>query len=322
MMKDRILSELEKADGYVSGEQLSKLLGVSRTAVWKNIKQLKEDGCKINSVTNKGYMLCEKPDLLDAGKISSRLCTSVVGTKIEVLKVVDSTNEEVKRRAAVGAASGLLIAADRQTGGKGRLGRVWESDTGGVYFTLLLRPDLPPNDISGVTLAMGYGVCTAIRKYTDLDAKIKWPNDIIIGNKKVCGILTEMAAQTDRVDYIAVGIGINVNHSSFPDEISHKATSLYIETGHKIDRNEFLACVISELDKAAARFIVGFTKEETDYFKSLCATLGRNVKAVKNGKEIEGIATDVLYGGELQIRLESGEYVSINSGEVVVQGIY
>lgn len=321
-MKKKILAVLESSDGYVSGEQLSKQLGVSRTAVWKYIGLLREEGYKIDSVTHRGYRLAEAADLLDIKKITPMLHTSVVGTKLDIMKSVDSTNEEVKRRAAEGEKSGLVIAAEKQTGGKGRLGRTWQSDSGGIYFTVLLKPDLPPNEISAVTLAAGYGMCLAVREYTGLDAKIKWPNDIIIGNKKVCGILTEMAAQTDRVDYVAIGIGINVNHISFPDEIKEKATSLYIESGKKINRNEFFACILKNLDMVTAGFMAGFTEKDKNNFKSLCATLDRQVSAVKGGVKIEGTAFDLSSEGDLMIRDKNGTVYAVNSGEVVVQGIY
>ena len=321
-MKDKVLSVLESHNGYVSGEYLSKILGVSRTAVWKAINRLREDGYVIDSVTNRGYCLKKKADQLNTGLISSGLETSVVGTRIEVMKTVDSTNEEIKRRAATGEESGLLIAAERQTGGKGRLGRSWKSDSGGLYFTFLLRPELPPNEISGITLAAGYGVCVAVREFTGLDARIKWPNDIIIGSKKICGILTEMTAQTDRVDFVAVGIGINVNNKEFPEEIKDKATSLYLESGMEIDRNDFLSVVIGDLDIAAGQFLSGFPRNMKEHFKSLCATLGRNVTAHRGGRIIEGTAVDITDEGNLLIRDNSGEPVEINSGEVVVQGIY
>ena len=321
-MKQKILKVLEGTDGFVSGEQLSRMLGVSRTAVWKNINALREEGYKIASVTNRGYRLTEKPDLLDAEKIARGLGTSLIGKKIEVMKIVDSTNDEVKRRARNGEPSGLVIAAEKQTGGKGRLGRAWSSDSGGIYFTVLLRPELPPGDIAAITLAAGHGVCLAVREYTGLDARIKWPNDIIVGNKKLCGILTEMSAQSDRIDCVLIGIGINVNHEEFPEDIRHKATSLRLELGRRIDRNEFFTCVLKNLDTAAAEFLAGFTPEESGRFADLCATVGRQVSTTNGGITLEGTAVGITPGGELEVQDENGQIHLINSGEVVVQGIY
>ena len=321
-MKNKILASLEKSNDFVSGEELSKSLGVSRTAVWKNIKALREEGYIIESVTNRGYRLTGKPSLLDAERIRASLDTNLVGTDIVVLRTVDSTNEEVKRRARQGSKSCLIVAAEEQTMGKGRVGRDWSSSAGGLYFTIMLRPELPPENISSITLAAGYGVCLAVREYTGLDAKIKWPNDIIIGNKKLCGILTEMAAQADMIDYVAVGIGINVNIEAFPENIREKATSLYLETGRKLDRNDFFISVLRHLDIAAAAFLAGFTDAENQEFRSLCATIGRRVQTTKGNITIEGEAVDVCENGELLVRDDTGELHKVNSGEVLVQGIY
>lgn len=321
-MKDRVIEILSESDGYVSGEEISRILGVSRTAVWKNINSLREEGYVIDSVTNKGYMLRECPDLLDAEKLRKNLGVDVVGTEIEVLKCVDSTNDEVKRRASDGGANGLIIAAEEQTGGKGRLGRSWSSDSGGLFFSILLRPELPPSDIASITLAAGYAVCLAIRRYTGLDARIKWPNDIVIGNKKAVGILTEMAAQSDMLDFVSIGIGINVNTEAFPEEIKDKATSLFIETGKKTDRNGFFREVIYYLDAVLCSFMVSLYIDDMENFKRLCVTLGKNVSVTRNGTEIRGTATDITATGELVVRDSEGHEYHINSGEVAVQGIY
>ncbi len=321
-MKTKILRILENANGYVSGEELSRELGVSRTAIWKNINSLRDDGCVISSVTNRGYRLENIPDFLDKDIISRKLGTSVIGKKIEVLKTVDSTNDEVKRRASKGEPSGLVVAAEEQTRGKGRLGKLWDGQKGGLYFTALIRPELPPSDISSITLAAGYGVCLAIREYTGLDARIKWPNDIIIGNKKVVGMLTEIAAQADMLEYAAIGIGINVNNDCFPDEIKNKATSLCTELGRKIDRNDFFRCVINRLDKVISSFIISMSIDDITSFTKLCATIGKRVSVQRADKPIEGTAREINRSGELIIVDDSGNEYVINSGEVTVQGIY
>lgn len=321
-MKTKILNLLKNATEFISGEDISRQLGISRTAVWKYINSLRDEGYIIDSITNKGYKLTECPDILDSNIINDGLNINFVGKKIEILKTVDSTNEEIKRRAAKNAESGLIIASDEQTAGKGRLGRTWKTNNGGIHFTVLIRPELSPADISSVTLASGYAVCLAIRKYTGCDAKIKWPNDIIINNKKVCGILTEMAAQSDRLDFVAIGIGINVNHTDFPDEIKSKATSLFLETGKKIDRNDFFRCVINYLDKVLSSFLVSVSLDDIQSFKKLCATIGKKVKVNRNNKIIEGTAIDITSIGELVICDNDGKEILINSGEVTVQGIY
>ena len=322
-MKDRILALLKEAEDFVSGERLSEILGITRSGVWKHINSLKEEGYVIESVRNRGYRLTEAPDRLDGAYISSLVKDCVAGSRIVTLETVDSTNEEVKRLARQGAESGLVVAAESQTAGKGRFSRSWSSGhDGGLYFSILLRTELPPADIASITLSTGYAVCLAIREYAGIDALIKWPNDIIVGSKKLCGILTEMAAQIDRIDYVVTGIGINVNNSSFPEEIADKATSLFLETGKTFDRSEFLACVLKKLDKVVGDFLVSLSIEDIEGFKSLCATMGRRVTVKRHAGDICGTACDVLTTGELVVRTEDGKEIIVNSGEVTVQGIY
>ena len=230
-MQTKILSALQKADDYLSGEALSEQLGITRSAIWKHINKLKKEGYAIHAVRNRGYKLLALPDVLNAEVLAKELEGCVIGHPLITLKTVDSTNEEIKRRAKEGAAHGLVVTAEEQTAGKGRFGRQWcAGHDGGLYFSVLLRPDLPPADIASITLASGYAVCLAVREFTGLPAEIKWPNDIIIGTKKLCGILTEMAAQSDKVDYVVIGIGINVNNRSFPAVIANKLIFLTVSS--------------------------------------------------------------------------------------------
>lgn len=322
-MKARILSILKCADGYVSGESLSKVLGITRSAVWKHITALREEGYKINSVTNKGYYLENMPDILSSEAVTAGLETTLIGGRVITMKTVDSTNEEIKRLARQGAEEGILVTSEEQTAGKGRFSRVWKSgNDGGLYFSFLLKPDLPPADISSITLAAGYAVCLAIREYTGIDARIKWPNDIIVGNKKLCGILTEMAAQSDRIDYVIPGIGINVNNHKFPEDIAEKATSIYLETGKETNRNDLLREVIKKLDETISRFFVSLSIDDIEDFKNICATMGRTVTVTRSGQEITGTACSITATGELVITAKDGNELIISSGEVTVQGIY
>lgn len=320
-MKEKVLFLLKEGE-YISGEKLSEILGVSRTAVWKAVNTLREEGYEIDSVTKKGYKLIKKPNVLNAAVIGDGLDVKAVGTEIVIMKTVDSTNEELKRRAQNNAENGLIVISCDQTAGKGRLGRRWSSNEGGVYFSILLRPELPPSDVSGITLAAGLGVCLAIRKVTGLEAMIKWPNDVIIGNKKICGILTEMTAQTDMVDYVVIGIGINVLNNRFPEEISKKATSLKIETGEEIDLSLFMHEIIAMLDKTICSYLFGISQEDMQLYKSMCATIGREVGLTRNGEGLSGKAVDITADGELVVKLKNGKKITVNSGEVTVQGIY
>ena len=313
---------MKTAGGYISGEELSRSLGVTRSAVWKTIQALRADGYTIDSVTNKGYRLLQSPDVVDEECLRRTLDCELVGTNILHLKTVDSTNNEVKRRALGGEPGGLVVVSDVQTGGKGRFGRVWQSDSGGLYFSVLIRPELPPAEIAAITLAAGYAVCLAVRQVTGLDARIKWPNDIIIGNRKICGILTEMSAQSDRIDYAVIGIGVNVNNTAFPDELKTKALSIRMALGSPVDKTLLLTEIIRKLDRVLSEFLVSLSVDDLEQFKTFCATLGRRVCTVRGGKEITGTACDIAPTGKLIIMTDSGEKLPIDSGEVTVQGIY
>ncbi len=321
--KNKIYLLLKQCDGYVSGEKISEVLGITRSAVWKYIKQLRKDGYVIESATRKGYHLMQSSDKLNEAELSYSLNTKTLGNKIIFLPKTDSTNTEIKRLAVKGYAEGVTVVAEQQTGGKGRLGRMWvsPSDTG-LWFSFLLKPDLSPLHIAGITLACGMGVCIAIRKYTSLNAFIKWPNDIIINNKKVCGILTEMSAEADKINFAVVGIGINVNTTFFPAEIQHKATSLFLEKGIAIDRKELFRQVLTEVEKYLNDYSENYGIYVIDEYKKYCATLGRNVCVVRGNHTIQGKAVDIAETGDLIILTDDNQKININSGEVTVQGIY
>lgn len=322
--KEEILTRLRQTEGYLSGEQLSETLGVSRAAVWKAITALRESGYAINSATNRGYRLTASPDVLTPEEIRCGLHTRAIGKNIVALQEVDSTNEEAKRQAQCGAPDGSVFLAERQTGGKGRLGRTWESPAGtGIWFSVLLRPSLVPSEISSITLLAGIAVCRGIRSVTGCAAKLKWPNDVVIGSRKVCGILTEMAAEIDRVEYVVLGIGINANTEAFPAELAEKATSLRIEAGSAFPRAAILRAVLEELESLLLNAKAGSAFQEIlDEYKSLCVSLNRRVGFFWNSEQQTGMAVDVSPSGELIVERDGGGRISINAGEVVVQGIY
>jgi BirA family biotin operon repressor/biotin-[acetyl-CoA-carboxylase] ligase len=200
-----ILEILISADGYVSGQSLAERLGVSRQAVWKGIKALKENGYVIQSVTNKGYRLTELPNYLNAPAVKKSLNTQVIGKDLVVLDSVGSTNDYLKQLGNEGAPNGTVVAAREQTKGKGRLGREWKSSRDkNIAFSVLLRPKMTPAEVGEVTPLAGLAMCKALREYAGLDCMIKWPNDIVVGNKKLVGILTEMTAEFDAVEYIVI----------------------------------------------------------------------------------------------------------------------
>ncbi|WP_294907419.1 biotin--[acetyl-CoA-carboxylase] ligase [uncultured Ruminococcus sp.] len=322
-MQKKILDILLNADDFISGQEISEKLGVSRQAVWKAINALKEKGYEIQSVTNRGYRLVSSPNYLNESSLKSLLHNKIIGKNLIVLDSVDSTNDYLKKLGNEGCENGTVVAAREQTKGKGRLGRTWQSKKDdGIAFSVLLRPNVAPSEVSAITPLAGLAVCKAIREYTKLDCVIKWPNDIIVGRKKLVGILTEMSAEFDAVEYVITGIGINVDHTSFPEEIAFKATSLLLETGRHVDKNEFLACVLEHIENEFVKNNLELTPTALAEYTDLCATLGRSVTFQRGTRRISGMAVGVSEHGELKVMMSDGTIYLVNSGEVTVQGIY
>lgn len=322
-MQKKILDILLNADDFISGQEISEKLGVSRQAVWKAINALKQKGYEIQSVTNRGYRLVSSPNYLNESSLKSLLHNKIIGKNLIVLDSVDSTNDYLKKLGNEGCENGTVVAAREQTKGKGRLGRTWQTKKDdGIAFSVLLRPNVAPSEVSAITPLAGLAVCKAIREYTKLDCVIKWPNDIIIGRKKLVGILTEMSAEFDAVEYVITGIGINVDHTSFPEEIAFKATSLLLETGRHIDKNEFLACVLEHLENEFVKNNLELTPTALSEYTDLCATVGRSVTFQRGTRRISGMAVGVSEHGELKVMMSDGTICLVNSGEVTVQGIY
>ena len=231
-MKAEILKMLRETDSYVSGQELCNKFGVSRTAVWKAINQLKENGYEIEAVQNKGYHLLSAPDVMDVTELESIHSTEWAGCELYYYDSIDSTNTKAKELAEDGHPSGTLVVADQQTAGKGRRGRSWESPTGtGIFMTLMLKPEINPNNASMLTLVAAMATTRAIRRVTGVPAMIKWPNDIVMNGKKVCGILTEMSAQFDYINHIVIGIGINVHNEDFRKRLRRQQVRFILKAG-------------------------------------------------------------------------------------------
>lgn len=322
-MKAEILKMLRETDGYVSGQELCNKFGVSRTAVWKTINQLKENGYEIEAVQNKGYHLLSAPDIMDKTELESIHATEWAGCEIYYFDSIDSTNTKAKELAEEGHPSGTLVVADRQTAGKGRRGRSWESPTGiGIFMTLMLKPEINPNHASMLTLVAAMATTRAIRRVTGVPAMIKWPNDIVMNGKKVCGILTEMSAQFDYINHIVIGIGINVHNEDFPEEIAQTASSLYLESGQHIHRASLIEAFLEEFEDVYAEYLKtedmeGLMKE----YDAMLVNRGRQVRVLDPKEPFEGKAMGITKKGELIVDTwESRKLVS--SGEVSVRGIY
>lgn len=315
---------LRSRTGYISGQELCDTLGVSRTAVWKVINQLKEEGYQIEAVRNKGYHLLEAPDILNAEEIESLMGTQWAGRQIAYFPVLDSTNIQAKRMADEGYVHGTLIVADCQNAGKGRRGKNWSSPSGtGIWMSLLLKPEMEPNKAPMLTLVMAYSVACAIREKAKLDVKIKWPNDLIIDKKKICGILTEMNAEVDYVHHVVIGVGINVNTEEFPEELEDLATSLRLEKGGLIRRAELIASIMEQFEVYYEQFIktgnIAFL--QTNY-NQLLVNQDREVRVLGVHHSYEGIALGINETGELLVRTQDGTIQNVFAGEVSVRGIY
>ncbi len=251
-----ILRLFHSKEGYVSGEHLSRELGVSRTAVWKHISALRHDGYRIEAVPSRGYRLVSSPDNLDPHEVKARLESARVGQRLEYLKITASTNADAFRLAEEGAVEGTVVLADSQTGGKGRRGRVWASPAGvNLYCSVVLRPAIMPHEAPQLTFLSAVAVARAIELTTALTPEIKWPNDLLISGKKVAGLLNEMSAETDGINFVILGIGVNLNMTAdqFPDDLRHPATSLLLESGVQVDRSRFASTMLNELDQAVCR---------------------------------------------------------------------
>ncbi|MCI9361350.1 MAG: biotin--[acetyl-CoA-carboxylase] ligase [Hungatella sp.] len=323
-MKAEVIRLLRECDTYLSGQELCESLHVSRTAVWKVIKQLKEEGYAIEAVRNKGYYLVESADVLTAAEIRSCMKSRWMGHKVEFREETDSTNTEARRQAEKGALDGTLVVAECQTAGKGRRGRHWTSPAGtGIWMSLVLKPKLEPSCAPMLTLLAGLAVSVGIEDYCGLKPQIKWPNDLTLEGKKICGILTEMSADMEMIQYVVVGIGINVNIEEFPEEIARTATSLYLETGKKLKRSGMIACIVKRMEEYYEKFLsmADLSCIQEDYEERL-VNLNREVLVLASKDEYKGICRGINKTGELLVEREDKSISQVMSGEVSVRGVY
>ena len=324
-MKAQILKILRETRGYVSGQELCEKLSVSRTTIWKVVGQLKSEGYVIEGIRNRGYRLVDVPDSIDEKEIRSRLHTQWLGKEIYYQKSVDSTNSWAKRLAEEGKPSGTVVVADVQTNGKGRRGRSWETpERMSVPLSILLRPDFAPEKASMLTLVMGLSVVQALENAVSLQCSIKWPNDVLISEKKVCGILAELYSQIDNMEYMVVGAGVNANMTEFPEELANKATSLRNELGRPVQRALLVAYILEAFEKNYEKFLhtqdLRDLKEE--YTKRLLNT-GRPVRMLQPQEEFEGVARGIDTWGNLLVeRTDSGVVEQVYAGEVSVRGLH
>ena len=317
-MRELILKTLQQ-ERHISGEELGKRLNVSRAAVWKHINELRNRGYKIDSSPKSGYSFIKSTHLLLPEEIGLGLNTQIMGKHIVHYAEVSSTQDIAAELARGGAAEGTLVIAEMQKGGRGRKGRSWVSlPEGGIYLSLILRPNLMPSQIVQIPLIAGVTLTRAIKETVPLQPMIKWPNDIIIGKKKVGGILTEMSSEIDGVNYVVLGIGLNVNipASLLAEQTAGIATSLIDEYGAYISRAKLVQCFLSEFEIIYTKFLASGFSSVRDEWKALNNTIGSWVKVSDGGEEIEGEALDIDNDGFLLVRKESGDVSRIISGDV------
>ncbi|MFC1510139.1 biotin--[acetyl-CoA-carboxylase] ligase [Candidatus Omnitrophota bacterium] len=315
-MQDQIISVLKSQSGYVSGEQLSRDLKISRAGIWKNIDQLRRGGYDIIALPHHGYQLKNSPDKLFPREIQFGLKTKKCGQHILYHDAIESTMQRAFQAGLDGAQEGTLVCAEGQTRGKGRMGRRWVSPKGkGLYCSLILRPNLPLSDIAPITLLSAVALCQAIKEVVDLSPQIKWPNDIFINGKKVSGILTEMSAEMDRIQFVVVGIGINVNNSA--KDLIDVATSLKKESGKKVSRVKLMQALLCSFEGLYDQFLEEGAPPIIEQWKADSLTLGKRVRIEDQGGSVEGEAIDLDAHGGLMIKDKRGVIVKRMSGEVV-----
>ncbi|WP_010501030.1 biotin--[acetyl-CoA-carboxylase] ligase [Paenibacillus elgii] len=321
MMTDRLIGLFEQSDGkFLSGEQLSEELGVSRTAVWKQIERLRQQGYRFEAVSRKGYRLLSKPDRLDMSRLQLKLETERFGRYVKYYDQVESTQIVAARCVADGAEEGTLILTEEQIAGKGRMGRKWHSPVGkGIWMSLILKPVwIPLLFTPQLTLLVAVALCRAIRSTTGVEAGIKWPNDLLVGGKKVAGILLESSAEDERLQHVIAGVGISVNLQSddFPPELRDTATSLAIEAGRQVDRIEVLSRFLLEWEQLYGLYrLEGFAPIKL-LWEALTVSLHRNIRCRTPQGELEGFAEGIDEHGALQLRLADGTVKKLYSADI------
>lgn len=315
---ERVLALLYAAgSNFISGEELSRRLAVSRTAVWKQINNLRKRGYAIAAEPARGYRLTPSPDNLHAAALHHLVAAKRIGTRIVALAETASTNAVAFRLAEDGALEGTVVIAEQQTGGKGRLGRVWASPPGvNLYCSIILRPPIQPVAAPQLTFLSVIAVARAVEKLTPLQTRIKWPNDLLVNGKKIAGLLNEMSAETDKVNFVVLGIGVNLNMQAaqFPAELRHPATSLFLETGSRVDRTEFARTLLEELDQLYAVFLAqGYDPARREWLER-SRLAGALVTVTDNGSARSGRVSGIDEYGALL--LDSG--AQILAGDVVI----
>lgn len=319
-----LLALRQTSGGAVSGADLAARLNLSRAAVWARIEELRKLGYEIEASPHGGYRLLSAPDLLLADDLMAMVGPeSTIGRDIRVFQETGSTNDIVDKMGRDEVPEGVVVFAESQTKGRGRLGREWVSPPGrGLWFSILLRPALPPQAATQITIAAATGLARAIKERTHVAPEIKWPNDLLVRGRKLCGILTEMSAELDTIRYVVLGIGLNVNFAAedWPPALRPLATSLRLETGHPIRRTELAAAILRELNRDYQRVRGGAFESLADEWERQCSTIGQNVEVCQGTRKLRGRAEALDAEGALLLRTDHGHLERIVGGDVTLRG--
>lgn len=318
--RDRILELFRDCpDHFVSGADVCRELGISRTAVWKHIRQLRESGYEVEAIPSRGYRLLSLPDRLLPAEVKSGLQTGCVGSEVVYYDQIASTNEEARKLAEAGAIEGTVVIADAQTGGKGRLGRQWSSPPGvNLYLSLILRPSFSPRYATQMTFMSAVVVAQAIETVTDLTPQLKWPNDVMLQGRKVAGLLNELNAETEQVHYLVLGVGVNLNMTpeQFPADLRTPATSLLIDGGVKVSRREFTQVLLQRLDHLYDAYRSGGFQALKGEWEKRCHMIDRWVEVDYQSSQKVGQVSGIDETGALLLSLPGGVTEKILAGDV------
>jgi BirA family biotin operon repressor/biotin-[acetyl-CoA-carboxylase] ligase len=317
-MNKTIIQMLIDSDSeYVSGQNISDKLGITRAAVWKRISKLKELGFEIESVTKKGYKLLSYPDILNKELIEIGMKSDFIGHSVEVLESVDSTNDYAKKKAKE-LVDGSVIISLEQVKGKGRRGRSFHSGKGdGIYLSIILKPGFEPTKAPFITSIAGAALVNTFNKF-NIQTKVKWPNDVLINGKKVAGILTEMSADMEFIEYIVLGVGINVSGLEFPNELKNIATSLKLE-GYDVKKLNIIWQFVYEFELLYNLYLNENTSEVVNILRNNSSVLGKQINVHYMNEVESAIAVDINNQGALIIKTQEGEVKELSSGEISIR---
>ncbi|MBW2058640.1 MAG: biotin--[acetyl-CoA-carboxylase] ligase [Deltaproteobacteria bacterium] len=316
---ESILAALEERGGYVSGEELSRRLGLSRAAVWKRIRLLRDGGYGIRARTRRGYLLVEKPDVLSGREVGRNLDTRIVGRELYTFDDVTSTNDLAYEAAVKGAGEGAAVIADSQTRGRGRLNRSWISPGGkNLYLSVVLRPVIPPSLVSILTYMGAVAAAEALEEDFALGVELKWPNDVLVRGRKLAGLLNEVKAEADRVDFVVLGFGVNLNmgEEDFPHDVLNNATSVMMETGRRVSRVRFARSLLKSIDSWYRALLVHGSGLALARWEDAAAIRGKTVEVSSFGRIHRGVAEGLDQNGALILRKGEGEVIRIVAGDL------